>query len=174
MLWASSHQLKTQIEQKAYVKGISSCLTARAGTSVILLPFNSNWNIDSLWVLNLPISDWKLKCRVPRFSGLWTETASSVLSQLWTACQLSWAPSSCLITLQHMGLVRIMCAKFLKLIIIFIFWLILLQHSCFTICVSFCRTAKWISHMFTFIPFLGFPSRLDHHRAPRRGPCAAR
>ena len=32
-------------------------------------------------------------------------------------------------------------------------------------CVSFYCTAKWTSYTYTYIPFLGVPSHLGHHRA---------
>ena len=48
-------------------------------------------------------------------------------------------------------------------------WSIVALHSC----VSFCCTAKWISHTCTYISsFFGFPSHLGHHRAPSGVPCA--
>ena len=49
-------------------------------------------------------------------------------------------------------------------------------------CVSFCRTTKWISHMYTYISSLlnlpptgpppTHPTHLGHHRAPSWAPCA--
>ena len=45
-------------------------------------------------------------------------------------------------------------------------------------CVSFCCTMKWISYMYTYIPFLldlhptHHPTLLGHHRALSRAPCA--
>ena len=45
------------------------------------------------------------------------------------------------------------------------------RSSCFT-AVSFCCAAKWIGCMFTYVPFLGFPSCLGRHRAPSEVSCA--
>ena len=47
-------------------------------------------------------------------------------------------------------------------------------------CVSFCYTMKWISYMYTYIPYLlnlpptsnPHPTHLGHHRAPSWAPCA--
>ena len=45
-------------------------------------------------------------------------------------------------------------------------------------CVSFCCKTKWISYMYTYIPFLldlpphPYPTHLCHHRAPSWAPCA--
>ena len=40
-------------------------------------------------------------------------------------------------------------------------------------CISFCCTTKWISYMYTYIPFFfEFPFHWGHHRAPNRVPWA--
>ena len=47
------------------------------------------------------------------------------------------------------------------------------MYSCFTCCVSFYCTAKWISHTYTPISsFFVFPSHSGHHSALSRVPCA--
>ena len=39
-------------------------------------------------------------------------------------------------------------------------------------CISFCSSAKWISHFYTYITCFVFSSHLGHHRAPSRVPWA--
>ena len=39
-------------------------------------------------------------------------------------------------------------------------------------CVSFCCAAKWMSYVYTYILFCGFPPHLGHSRALSRVPCA--
>lgn len=52
--WASSNQLKTEIEQTGWEKGISCCLTALSwDTGFFFQSLNLNWKINSFWVSSL-------------------------------------------------------------------------------------------------------------------------